>query len=108
MSTQNINLRDQPAYGLGEAARYLKLPAATLSSWVVGRPYPKGDSVARFQPLIKPARKKPTLLSFYNMIEAHVLRSLRDCQWSVITTFFRLTAPMSSGSSTVGCKAASQ
>ena len=77
MRTQNISLRDQPAYGVAEAARYLKLPAATLRSWVAGRAYPKGESVATFAPLIKPARKLPPLLSFYNLIEAHVLRSLR-------------------------------
>ena len=77
MHTQNIQLRDQPAYGLAEAARYLKLPAATLRSWVIGRTYPRGQSVATFQALIKPARKQPTLLSFYNLIEAHVLYSLR-------------------------------
>lgn len=77
MSTQDFNLRDQPAYGLTEAARYLRLPAATLRSWVVGRAYPKGETVTTFQPLIKPARKQPPLLSFYNLIEAHVLRSLR-------------------------------
>lgn len=77
MGPQNTNLRDQPAYGLAEAARYLKLPAATLRSWVVGRAYPKGQTVATFQPLIKPARKQPPLLSFYNLIEAHVLRSMR-------------------------------
>ena len=77
MGVQNINLRDQPAYGLAEAGRFLKLPAATLRSWVVGRAYPKGETVATFQPLIKPARKQPPLLSFYNLIEAHVLRSLR-------------------------------
>jgi len=77
MNTQKINLRDQPAYGLAEAGRYLRLPAATLRSWVVGRAYPKGESVAKFQPLIKPAKKEPLVLSFYNLIEAHVLRSLR-------------------------------
>ena len=77
MDAKNTNLRDQPAYSLAEAARYLKLPAATLRSWVVGRAYPKGESVATFRPLLKPARKHPPLLSFYNLIEAHVLRSLR-------------------------------
>ena len=77
MGTQNINLRDQAAYGVAEAARYLKLPSATLRSWVVGRAYPKGESVARFQPLIRPAHKEPPALSFYNLVEAHVLRSLR-------------------------------
>lgn len=77
MGAQNTNLRDQAAYGVAEAARYLKLPSATLRSWVVGRAYPKGETVAKFQPLIKPARKEPTVLSFYNLVEAHVLRSLR-------------------------------
>lgn len=77
MGSQNIDIRDQPAYGLAEAAWYLKLPAATLRSWVAGRAYPKGQTVATFQALIKPARKQPPLLSFYNLIEAHVLRSLR-------------------------------
>ena len=77
MGAQNSNLRDQAAYGVSEAARYLKLPSATLRSWVVGRAYPRGESVAKFQPLIKPARKEPAVLSFYNLVEAHVLRSLR-------------------------------
>jgi len=77
MGAQNTNLRNQPAYGLAEAARYLKLPDATLRSWVVGRAYPKGNAVATFHPLIKLARKKPPSLSFYNLVEAHVLRSLR-------------------------------
>ena len=71
------DIRNQPAYTLAEAARYLKLAPATLRSWVVGRAYPKMDSHAHFQPLIHPATKKPPTLSFWNLIEAHVLRSLR-------------------------------
>lgn len=77
MGAKNINLRDQAAYGVAEAARFLKLPSATLRSWVVGRAYPKGATVAKFQPLIRPARQEPAVLSFYNLVEAHVLRSLR-------------------------------
>jgi len=73
----NVDLRDQPAYGLAEASRYLKLPAATLRSWVVGRPYPKADGVGHSRPLIHPPKKQPLLLTFWNLIEAHVLRSLR-------------------------------
>ena len=68
---------DQPAYTLAEAARYLKLPVATLRSWVVGRNYPTTDGAGRFQPLIHPPRRKPPVLSFSNLIEAHVLRALR-------------------------------
>lgn len=74
---QTTDLREQPAYALAEAARYLKLPPATLRSWTVGRPYPKGEGVARFQPLIRPASSRPPMLSFSNLIESHVLRSLR-------------------------------
>lgn len=69
--------RDTPAYTPIEAARYVKLPVATLRSWVVGRPYPRASGVARFQPLIQPPSRQPALLSFWNLIEAHVLRSLR-------------------------------
>ena len=77
MGAKNIDLRNQPAYTLAEAARYLKLPGATLRSWVIGRPYPKAGGVERFQPLLQPSQKQPPLLSFWNLIEAHVLRSLR-------------------------------
>lgn len=71
------DLRDQPAYTLAEAARYLKVANATLRSWVVGRAYPRGDGQAHFRPLIHPPVKQPPTLSFWNLIEAHVLRSLR-------------------------------
>lgn len=69
--------RNAPAYTLAEAARYLRLPAATLRSWVVGRQYPTTEGHGDFKPLILPASRKPAWLSFSNLIEAHVLRSLR-------------------------------
>ena len=69
--------RDQPAYPLTEAARYLKLPAATLRAWTLGRPYPTTKGKSHFRPLIRPASGQPPLLSFSNLIEAHVLRALR-------------------------------
>lgn len=71
------DLRDQPAYTVAEAARYLKVAPATLRAWVAGRPYPKGDGTAHSHPLIRPAKQPPPTLSFWNLIEAHVLRSLR-------------------------------
>ncbi len=74
---KDFDPRDTPAYTLLEAARYLKLPAATLRSWVAGRPYPRASGVAHFQPLIRPPSRQPPVLSFLNLIEAHVLRSLR-------------------------------
>ncbi|MCC9598462.1 MULTISPECIES: DUF433 domain-containing protein [unclassified Rubrivivax] len=69
--------RQQGAYTLAEAARYLKLPPATLRAWTVGRDYPVAEGQGRFRALIEPARSKPPLLSFFNLIEAHVLRALR-------------------------------
>ena len=71
------DLRKQPAYGPAEAARYLRLPSATLRTWLVGREYPKAGSQATFRPLIQPALRQPLQLSFYNLVEAHVLRALR-------------------------------
>jgi uncharacterized protein (DUF433 family) len=77
MKADTTDIRDEPAYGPAEAARYLRLPVANLRTWVIGRDYPKGAARATFHPLIEPADKKPLLLSFYNLIEAHVLRALR-------------------------------
>ena len=55
MKPNASDLRDQPAYGPGEAARYLRVPPATLRTWLVGRDYPRAGSQATFQPLIEPA-----------------------------------------------------
>jgi len=66
-----------PAYTLGEGAHYLRLPRATLRSWVHGRLYPAKGAPRRFKPLIRsddPARQQ---LSFMNVVEAHVLAAIR-------------------------------
>ena len=75
--TAKIDYRNQPAYPLSEAARYLKLPAATLRAWTLGRPYPTAHGKGHFSPLIRPATSGPASLSFWNLIEAHVIRALR-------------------------------
>lgn len=77
MTARHQDIRNRPAFGPAEAARYLRLPAATLRGWVVGRAYPRAGSQAVFQPLIKPVHDQPLQLSFFNLIEAHVLRALR-------------------------------
>ena len=71
------DLRNLPAYSIAEASRYLRLPSATLRSWFVGRSYPTAKQRRDFAPLIDPSNTKPLQLSFWNMIEAHVLRALR-------------------------------
>lgn len=68
---------DKPAYPITEAARYVRLSPATLRSWFLGRPYQTAKGLSQFAPVLKPARRDPPTLSFSNLVEAHVLRSLR-------------------------------
>ena len=69
---------DIPAYTITEAARYLKLAPATLRSWFMGRSYPKRDGPGYFEPLLQFADPEQRLLSFTNLVEAYVLRALRQ------------------------------
>lgn len=73
----SIDVRAQPAYSIAEAARYLRVAPGTLRSWTVGRPYPTSAGPRTFAPLIKLAARRPPTLSFWNLVEAHVLRALR-------------------------------
>src|SRR5438093_849988 len=75
--TATTDPRNEPAYPLTEAARYLKLPVATLRAWTLGRRYLTTQGKSHFKPLIRPASGRPPALSFSNLIEAHVLRALR-------------------------------
>jgi len=68
---------DLPAYPVAEAALYVRVAPATLRSWVVGREYPTNKGTRRFHPLIRLADRQHRLLSFNNLVEAHVLRALR-------------------------------
>lgn len=70
-------IRCEPAYYLGEAAGYLRLPVATLRSWVAGRSYATAAGTRRFHPLIEPAERDGLRLSFINLVEAHVLSAIR-------------------------------
>jgi uncharacterized protein (DUF433 family) len=70
--------REVPAYGIEEAALYLQVPPATLRSWCFGRDYPVKKGRARFKPLIRPASEGVRLLSFLNLVEAHVLCAIRQ------------------------------
>jgi uncharacterized protein (DUF433 family) len=70
-------LLDKPAYTCQEAAHYLRLPAATLRSWTLGRDYPVQGGTRRFTPIIDIADRKNFYLSFTNLVEAHVLSAIR-------------------------------
>ncbi|MGD1950580.1 MAG: DUF433 domain-containing protein [Leptolyngbyaceae cyanobacterium] len=73
-----LDPRNIPTYSIGDAAKYLRIPAATIRSWTVGRKYPKADGAGFFAPLIPIPDRKPKLLSFTNMVEVHVLRAIRQ------------------------------
>jgi uncharacterized protein (DUF433 family) len=67
-----------PAYPVTDAARYLRIPVGTLRSWMKGRSYTTKNGQQAFEPLIQ--RPDPNLpqLSFTNLVEAHVLRIIRQ------------------------------
>lgn len=69
--------RELPAYGTTEAAHYLRMPKATLRSWVVGRYYPTEGGRRFFEPIIVLPDKDRSLLSFMNLVEVHVLDAIR-------------------------------
>lgn len=69
--------RELPAYGIVEAAHYLQIPPATIRSWVVGRYYPTQSGKRFFKPIIVLPDKERPLLSFINLVEAHILDAIR-------------------------------
>ncbi len=71
------DVRELPTYALPEASHYLRIPVATLRSWVIGRWYPTEVGEKFFRPVITLPDKKRLLLSFVNLVEAHVLDAIR-------------------------------
>ncbi len=69
--------RELPVYTTTEAAKYLRIPIATLRSWIIGRQYPTRGLPGYFKPLIQPPEAATGRLSFNNLVEAHILRALR-------------------------------
>lgn len=81
MHTKNLRVhhdpREMPAYGLAEAAHYLRIPIATLRSWTCGRYYPTERGSRFFKPVIELPDPNLRSLSFVNLVEAHVLDAIR-------------------------------
>ncbi len=72
------DLRELPAYGVAEAAGFLRLPKSTLRAWLLGQGYRAADGhPKRFQPVIEIADSKDRQLSFINLTEAFVLAGIR-------------------------------
>jgi uncharacterized protein (DUF433 family) len=58
-----------PNYSIREAASYLGIARSTARAWVKGQ--------GRFKAVVTPADPKTPALSFFNLVELHVLSSLR-------------------------------
>ena len=71
------DLREMPAYGIPEAAGYLRLPVSTLRAWLLGQRYRVGEQLKFFKPVIDIADRKERQLSFINLVEAFVLAGIR-------------------------------
>jgi uncharacterized protein (DUF433 family) len=72
--------RDVPTYTIPMAARYLRMAVPTLRNWVNGYTYPTDHGVKRAPRVIVPPPHREgarIFLSFTNLIEAHVLSSIR-------------------------------
>ncbi len=69
MTTEHTILYEQAAYGLPEAAVYLKVPYTTLRYWLTG--------FGKLSPIIEPVESSPIRLSFLNLLECHALAGMR-------------------------------
>lgn len=68
------DVREFPRYSISEAAHYVRIPPTTLHAWAKGQDYElKSGHHKTFKPLIHLADEKNGLLSFYNLVEAHIL-----------------------------------
>ena len=69
--------RELPSYAIREAAHYLRIPRETLRDWVLGRVYRTEAGGTFSKPIIALPDKERGLLSFINLVEAHVLDAIR-------------------------------
>ena len=105
LDTNNFDPREIPIYSIPQAAQYLRLRKDRLRDWVGGW-FSKTKADKRFfEPLIKlPNPKnfellpqsKTTLLSFTNLVEAHVLIAIFKA-----TGFSRNNLALNSTTSTI-------
>src|SRR5260370_14060754 len=69
MTAENLKLYEEPAYGISEAAVYLKVPYRTLR-YVLG--------MTKLPHLIQPACSAPLRLLFMYLLESYALAAMRN------------------------------
>lgn len=65
--------RERPVYSIPEAAGYLRIPIQTLDAWALGRRKPHGSDF--YEPVLSFVDQDLRRLSFYDLVEAHILRA---------------------------------
>lgn len=75
-----VDPRSLPAYGIAEASHYLRIPTATLRSWTSRRPYRTEPNRTHFNALITLPDPDLGSLSFFNLVEAHILHAVEEAQ----------------------------
>src|SRR5690242_16419672 len=69
--------RGVPTYSIVEAAHYLRIPEQTIRNWCFGRSWSREGRPVHVRAVIQAADAGRRLLSFVNMVELHVLDSIR-------------------------------
>lgn len=64
---RTLDIKEIPAYGLVELSEYLRIPRKTVEYW----------TSEAGSPLIRPPQVSPLRFSFMNLLECHVLSSIR-------------------------------
>src|SRR5437870_12830876 len=70
---EDVDPRELAEYTPADASRFLGISKATINRWLYGR----RNKYSRFRPLISPADPDAKLLSFFNLVELHVLAATR-------------------------------
>lgn len=66
-----------PTYTTVEAAHYLRVPEQTVRNWCFGRSWSTRGKPTAVKPVIQAADARRQMLSFVNLVELHVLDSIR-------------------------------
>jgi uncharacterized protein (DUF433 family) len=74
--------RLRPRYAVGEASEYLSIPPNTLRAWTFGRRIP-GRLDEYYPSVLEFVDHQRKLLSFYDLVEAHILRAAVECNVSI-------------------------
>jgi uncharacterized protein (DUF433 family) len=74
---KQLDPRELPAYTISDSAHYLRIPRSTLRAWVAGQAYRRNGATRMFKPIIDLPDRHVSLLSFINLVEAHVLDAIR-------------------------------